>query len=196
METTGRVDNRNYYERKSLSREKRQLELLRISKENQVILFRLSLCRPHYNVRSWHEDWLTTLKVMDSIARYPRGRGSKQEQGQEKSSKRNNDCDNEKKINRDETAASNKTNKAAAGPEIMKKPEEGTAHLAPKPRTQKKSVLPDISKKPCVSDTIKKMTPDRSEISNNPHTLPKLGHKCDSPTQKQETRRLASTEEG
>ena len=31
-------------------------------------------CRPHYNVRSWHDDWLKTLKLMDSIAHYPRGR--------------------------------------------------------------------------------------------------------------------------
>lgn len=56
----------------SLCKEKRQLELLRITKENQLILFRLSQCRPHYNVKSWHEDWLKTQKVMDSIARYPR----------------------------------------------------------------------------------------------------------------------------
>uniref|UniRef100_A0A668AC60 CFAP97 domain containing 2 n=1 Tax=Myripristis murdjan TaxID=586833 RepID=A0A668AC60_9TELE len=73
MRTTGRIDNRNDYERKSLGRERRQLEMLRITKENQMILFRLSQCRPHYNVRIWHEDWLKTLKVMDSIARYPRG---------------------------------------------------------------------------------------------------------------------------
>lgn len=43
-----------------------------------MILFQLSQCRPHYNVRSWHEDWLKTLKVMDSIARYPRGRSNQQ----------------------------------------------------------------------------------------------------------------------
>uniref|UniRef100_A0A8C4EGQ8 CFAP97 domain containing 2 n=1 Tax=Dicentrarchus labrax TaxID=13489 RepID=A0A8C4EGQ8_DICLA len=78
MRTTGGVDNRKYYDRKSLGKEKRQLELLRITKENQMILFRLSQCRPHYNVKSWHEDWLKTLKVMDSIARYPRERSNKQ----------------------------------------------------------------------------------------------------------------------
>ncbi|CAM9310603.1 unnamed protein product, partial [Lampetra planeri] len=78
MRTTRRVDNRNNYERKSFGEEKRQKELLRITKENQMILFRLSQCRPHYTVRSWHEDWLTTLKVMDAIARYPRGRSNQQ----------------------------------------------------------------------------------------------------------------------
>lgn len=62
----------------SLGKEKRQLELLRITKENQMIQGRLSQCRPNYNVRSWHEDWLKTLKVMDSIARYPRGTANQQ----------------------------------------------------------------------------------------------------------------------
>ncbi|KAE8299138.1 hypothetical protein D5F01_LYC01530 [Larimichthys crocea] len=85
MRTTGGVDNRNDYEKKSLGKEKRQLELLRITKENQMIQGRLSQCRPNYNVRSWHEDWLKTLKVMDSIARYPRGTAN-QQKGQEKDS--------------------------------------------------------------------------------------------------------------
>ncbi|XP_067370946.1 sperm axonemal maintenance protein CFAP97D1 isoform X2 [Channa argus] len=84
MRTTGGVDNKNSYDVKSLGKKKRQLELLRITNENQMILFRLSQCRPHYNVRSWHEDWLKTLRVMDSIARYPRG--------QEKPSKKSNDA--------------------------------------------------------------------------------------------------------
>lgn len=58
----------------SLGKEKRQLELMRITKENQMILIRLSQCRTRYDVKSWHEEWLNTLKVMDSIACYPRGR--------------------------------------------------------------------------------------------------------------------------
>uniref|UniRef100_A0A8C3A5J9 CFAP97 domain containing 2 n=1 Tax=Cyclopterus lumpus TaxID=8103 RepID=A0A8C3A5J9_CYCLU len=70
----GGVDNRNYYDGKRSVEWKRQLELLRITKENQKILFRLGQCRSHYNRRSWHEGWLQTLKVMDSIAHYPRGR--------------------------------------------------------------------------------------------------------------------------
>ncbi|XP_071369461.1 uncharacterized protein CFAP97D2 [Centroberyx affinis] len=96
MRTTGQTDNRNYYERKRLVEERRQLELLRITEENQVILLRLSQCRPHYNVRSWHEDWLKTLKVMDSIGRYPRGRANEQK-GHEKSKKRSSDCESEEK---------------------------------------------------------------------------------------------------
>ncbi|XP_045911011.1 sperm axonemal maintenance protein CFAP97D1 [Micropterus dolomieu] len=104
MRTTGGVDNRNYYDRRSLGKEKRQLELLRITKENQMILFRLSQCRPHYNVRSWHEDWLKTVKVMDSIARYPRG--ANLQKGQEKPIKKRSDCDKEQKISAGPTAQS------------------------------------------------------------------------------------------
>ncbi|XP_051260622.1 sperm axonemal maintenance protein CFAP97D1 isoform X1 [Dicentrarchus labrax] len=111
MRTTGGVDNRKYYDRKSLGKEKRQLELLRITKENQMILFRLSQCRPHYNVKSWHEDWLKTLKVMDSIARYPRERSNKQK-GQENPITKCSDCDKEQKISADTTTQSPASNMA------------------------------------------------------------------------------------
>ncbi|TDH06666.1 hypothetical protein EPR50_G00115770 [Perca flavescens] len=110
MRTTGEIDNKNYYERKSLGKEKRQLELLRITKENQMILSHLSQCRSHYNLRSWHEDWLKTLKVMDSIARYPRGRTNEQK-GQENSIKKHNDIDKEQKISADAATHSPASNK-------------------------------------------------------------------------------------
>lgn len=58
----------------SLGEERRRLELMRITKENQMILFRLSQCKNHYSVKSWNKDWLETLKLMDSIACLPRGR--------------------------------------------------------------------------------------------------------------------------
>uniref|UniRef100_A0A8C7C6U7 CFAP97 domain containing 2 n=1 Tax=Oncorhynchus kisutch TaxID=8019 RepID=A0A8C7C6U7_ONCKI len=66
MRTTGRIDNRNDYENK------RYGELLRITKDNQLILLRLTQCQPHYSIKDWHEDWLKTIKLMESIARYPR----------------------------------------------------------------------------------------------------------------------------
>uniref|UniRef100_A0A672I4U4 Si:dkey-83m22.7 n=1 Tax=Salarias fasciatus TaxID=181472 RepID=A0A672I4U4_SALFA len=78
METTGAVDNRNFYTTKSLSKEKRQTELLRITEENERLLCRLTQCKSRYDRSSWHEDWLKTLKVMDSIARCPRGRANQQ----------------------------------------------------------------------------------------------------------------------
>uniref|UniRef100_A0A8C5MZQ4 Cilia- and flagella-associated protein 97 n=1 Tax=Leptobrachium leishanense TaxID=445787 RepID=A0A8C5MZQ4_9ANUR len=73
MRTKGRVDNKNSYEAKSLNREKREQELLRVSRENQSILDRISKCEPQYHVEKWHEDWVKAEKYMDSIARYPRG---------------------------------------------------------------------------------------------------------------------------
>uniref|UniRef100_A0A3Q1GG55 CFAP97 domain containing 1 n=1 Tax=Acanthochromis polyacanthus TaxID=80966 RepID=A0A3Q1GG55_9TELE len=82
MATTGRVDSRNDYEKKSIRQEKRQRELISISKENQMIQFRLSQCKPHYRARNWREDWLNTLKLRDSIGHYPRG-SAKQQKEQE-----------------------------------------------------------------------------------------------------------------
>ncbi|XP_048049823.1 sperm axonemal maintenance protein CFAP97D1 isoform X2 [Megalobrama amblycephala] len=72
MQTNGGVDCRNDYVKKSLGTEKRQLELLRIAKENEWILQRLSSCRPRYSVHVWHEQWLKNLELMENIGRYPR----------------------------------------------------------------------------------------------------------------------------
>ncbi|XP_044222430.1 sperm axonemal maintenance protein CFAP97D1 [Thunnus albacares] len=209
MRTTGGVDNRNYYERKSLGKEKRQLELLRITKENQMILLRLSQCRPHYNVRRWHEDWLQTLKVMDAITRYPRG--ANQQKSQENSSKKSCGCEKEKKTSADETTHSpvnNKTRGKAKSKENKSRKEttkkentgteqeEATTHPAPKPNVPEKSISPDTLENPGFSDTIQvtldkpphtvetSLACDGPEMSNTPHT-PK--------TNRQET---TSTEEG
>uniref|UniRef100_A0A8D2ZQZ0 Uncharacterized protein n=1 Tax=Scophthalmus maximus TaxID=52904 RepID=A0A8D2ZQZ0_SCOMX len=46
-----------------LDKERRRSELLRITTENQMILSRLSQVRPNYNVKSWHDDWLRTLRT-------------------------------------------------------------------------------------------------------------------------------------
>ncbi|XP_056411965.1 uncharacterized protein CFAP97D2 isoform X2 [Hyla sarda] len=73
MRTKGRVDNKNNYEAKSLNKEKREQELLKVFKENQTIGDRLTRCEPQYRVEKWHEDWAKAEKYMDSIARYPRG---------------------------------------------------------------------------------------------------------------------------
>ncbi|XP_067301155.1 uncharacterized protein CFAP97D2 isoform X2 [Pseudorasbora parva] len=72
MQTNGGVDCRNDYVKKSLGSDKRQLELLRIAKENQRILQRLSTCRPRYSIHAWHEQWLDNLQLMENIGRYPR----------------------------------------------------------------------------------------------------------------------------
>uniref|UniRef100_A0A3B4U4R8 CFAP97 domain containing 2 n=1 Tax=Seriola dumerili TaxID=41447 RepID=A0A3B4U4R8_SERDU len=175
MRTTGGVDNRNYYDRKSLGKEKRQLELLRITKENQLILFRLSHCRSHYNVKSWHEDWLKTLKLMDSIAHYPRGRVKQQ-----------------KKISTDTATrrhASNKTNGESESEENEKKKDvsekqereteiqqDTDTHPVPEPNMPEKSISPDTPENPSETIQIKtdkhsveqSLASDGSEMSNTP----------------------------
>ncbi|XP_055072092.2 sperm axonemal maintenance protein CFAP97D1 isoform X1 [Misgurnus anguillicaudatus] len=72
MQTNGGVDCKNDYVIKSLGKEKRQMELLHITKENQRILQRLCTCRPHYNIQTWHNQWLKNIELMENIARYPR----------------------------------------------------------------------------------------------------------------------------
>ncbi|KAK5860926.1 hypothetical protein PBY51_022367 [Eleginops maclovinus] len=164
MKTTGRVHNRNYYERKSLGKEKRQLELLRITNENQMILLHLSQCKSHYNVRSWHDDWLKTLKVMDSIARYPRGRTN--QKGQEKCS----NCNKEQKISTGASTNSPSSNKAKGKAESEKKRKEtmkkkGTGTeiqqdiaTHPEPNPSKKSIKADTAENPGSSDNIQVTT--------------------------------------
>nr|XP_020465062.1 uncharacterized protein C17orf105 homolog [Monopterus albus]XP_020465063.1 uncharacterized protein C17orf105 homolog [Monopterus albus]XP_020465064.1 uncharacterized protein C17orf105 homolog [Monopterus albus] len=193
MMTTGGVDNRNYYDRKSLGKEKQQLELLRITRENQMILFRLSQCRPHYNVRVWHEDWLKTLNVMDSITRYPHRRANQQKKEQ-KLSKQSSDCDEEQNIRTDTNTyspASNKTNGEAESEETENWTETNKkVEIQQDTDTQPfsglnglgKSISPDASENAGSSDTIQITTdkhphsvekvfpPDGAEMSNTPHT--------------------------
>ncbi|KAF6039598.1 hypothetical protein EB796_002094 [Bugula neritina] len=71
MRTQGRVDNRNNYEYKSLNREKRQRELLRVTRENQAVLQRILNRKPEYHRSQWQKDWENNLKFMDSISAYP-----------------------------------------------------------------------------------------------------------------------------
>jgi len=71
MRTQGRVDNRNNYEYKSLNREKRQRELLRVTRENQAVLQRILLRKPEYDRTKWQRDWEHNLKFMDNISAYP-----------------------------------------------------------------------------------------------------------------------------
>ncbi|XP_008280777.1 uncharacterized protein LOC103357832 [Stegastes partitus] len=169
MATTGRVDNRNDYDKKSLSKERQQRELLRITKQNQMIQFRLSKCKPHYHARSWNEDWLKTLKLRDSIARYPRG-GANQQKGHEKPSEMSTDGDKEQRISTDASThsrpASSKANGKAdsrqnekrketnknedAGGEVHK---ESAAQFDSKPNVPEKSISANTAENPGSSDT-------------------------------------------
>uniref|UniRef100_A0A3Q3GCE0 Uncharacterized protein n=1 Tax=Labrus bergylta TaxID=56723 RepID=A0A3Q3GCE0_9LABR len=62
MKTSGGVDDRNYYKRKSLGKERKHQELLRITNENQKILVRLDHCKSNYNVKNLHKDWHKNVK--------------------------------------------------------------------------------------------------------------------------------------
>lgn len=54
----------------SLNREKRQRELLRVTKENQSIIHRILSRRPQYHREVWQKDWQRNLKYMDSISAF------------------------------------------------------------------------------------------------------------------------------
>ncbi|CAG5116833.1 unnamed protein product [Candidula unifasciata] len=71
MRTRGRVDNRNNYMNKSLNLEKRKRELLRVTKENQLILYRINMRKPEYNHQKWQLEWEKNQKFMDNISAYP-----------------------------------------------------------------------------------------------------------------------------
>ncbi|XP_046543167.1 sperm axonemal maintenance protein CFAP97D1-like isoform X3 [Haliotis rubra] len=71
MRTRGRVDNRNNYEYRSLNREKRQRELLRVTEENQSILRRITNRGAEYSADQLQRDWKANQKFMDSISRFP-----------------------------------------------------------------------------------------------------------------------------
>lgn len=72
MRTKGRVDNRNNYDYKSLNREKRRRELLRVTRENQAVLQRILNRKPEYDQSKWRRDWSSNLKFMDNISAFPR----------------------------------------------------------------------------------------------------------------------------
>ncbi|XP_025911159.1 uncharacterized protein CFAP97D1 [Apteryx rowi] len=80
MRTKGQIDNKNDYKAKSLNREKRKKELLRVSQENRAILDRITKSEPQYQVQRWYEDWQQAEKYMANIARYPRGQCKAQSQ--------------------------------------------------------------------------------------------------------------------
>ncbi|KAK7466793.1 hypothetical protein BaRGS_00037109, partial [Batillaria attramentaria] len=90
MRTRGRVDNRNNYEYKSLNREKRQRELLRVTRENQAILMRINMRQPEYSVKKWQQDWEENQKFMDNISAYPQDWWERKESDRSKSASARN----------------------------------------------------------------------------------------------------------
>lgn len=56
----------------SLNREKRQRELLRVTKENQAILKRIMLRKPEYSAQKWQREWEENQTFMDNISHFPK----------------------------------------------------------------------------------------------------------------------------
>jgi hypothetical protein len=57
--------------RRSLNREARKRELMKITKENQMILKRLQDKSASYNVQKWQKDEDSRKKVLRNICEYP-----------------------------------------------------------------------------------------------------------------------------
>ena len=55
MRSRGRIDHHNAYDHRSLNKEKRQRELLEITRQNQEILKRIQTRQPNYN----HGEWVS-----------------------------------------------------------------------------------------------------------------------------------------
>jgi hypothetical protein len=59
------------FQKKSLNRESRKRELLKITMENQSILKRLQEKTANYNVAKWDEEAELRKKILKNICEYP-----------------------------------------------------------------------------------------------------------------------------
>lgn len=57
--------------RKSLNREARKRELVKITRENQMILRRLQEKKPNYNIATWQKEEDSRKKILANICEYP-----------------------------------------------------------------------------------------------------------------------------
>lgn len=57
--------------KRSLNREARKRELMKITRENQVILKRLQEKKPNYNVTRWAQEDQERRKILNNICEYP-----------------------------------------------------------------------------------------------------------------------------
>lgn len=72
MHTTGRIEHKSDWKpKKSLNYMKRQVELERISRENQSILRRIQTVKPQYSSRKWETDFRTHRSRAKSLSVFP-----------------------------------------------------------------------------------------------------------------------------
>lgn len=69
MAQTSSVGNIQF--KKSLNREARKRELMKITRENQVILKRLQEKKPNYNVTQWAKEDQSRRKILSNICEFP-----------------------------------------------------------------------------------------------------------------------------
>ncbi|XP_011406110.1 PREDICTED: uncharacterized protein C17orf105-like [Amphimedon queenslandica] len=60
------------YRPKSLNRNQRELNLLRIAYENQIIAKRIREKQSHYSREEWLKQWCTNRQYMANVSKYPR----------------------------------------------------------------------------------------------------------------------------
>ncbi|XP_077987568.1 sperm axonemal maintenance protein CFAP97D1-like [Glandiceps talaboti] len=130
MRTRGRVDNRNVYDYKSLNREKRQRELLRVTKENQEILRRIMAREPEYNHLKWQQEWDENEQFMDNISRYPRDWWELDQQEKEKRKKEKQEQRRKEKEAEEQKAAENSEEQQEGEEETEESQEQDTEQEA------------------------------------------------------------------
>ena len=59
------------FAKRSLNRDARKRELLKITMENQAILRRLQEQKPNYDVFKWEEEAQKRKKILKNICEYP-----------------------------------------------------------------------------------------------------------------------------
>ena len=67
--------------KKSLNREARKRELIKITRENQVILKRLQEKKPNYNVTKWAQEDQQRRKLLENICEFPYQLLNQQQEG-------------------------------------------------------------------------------------------------------------------
>lgn len=142
MRTRGRVDNRNMYEYKSLNKEKRQRELLRVTKENQAILQRITLRQPEYSAKRWADIWDEEQKFIDNISHYPKDWWTMKERSKSKlesrsQKKRSETRENEESIDEERTELKEQTKQEPKQEQKKDAKDEEKSELKEK-KTQKK----------------------------------------------------------
>lgn len=141
MRTRGRVDNRNMYEYKSLNKEKRQRELLRVTKENQAILQRITLRQPEYSAKRWADIWDEEQKFIDNISHYPKDwwtmKESKSKLESRSQKKRSESRENEESIDEERTELKEQTKQEPKQEQKKDAKDEEKSELKEK-KTQKK----------------------------------------------------------